>query len=164
MDEFWFPHGQLMDAYPLSRTNFSFRADASQTLTDFHGKLLIFARTPHGHSRTFMDNFWFSQEVLTNVHGLSRTNFDFFMDASQTLTDFYRQFLIFLRTLTDVHGQFLIFSRTLTDFHGRILISPGTPHGRSRTFTDNFSFPHGCLTDAHVLSRTNFKSCIIFEA
>ena len=65
---------------------------------------------------------------LTDAYAFSRTNVDFPTDIS----------------------------RTLADFRGQYSISPRTPHGRSRTFTDNFRSPHGHLTDAHGLSRTIF--------
>ena len=46
--------------------------------------------------------------------------------------------------------------RKLFLFHGRIFISSRPPHQYSRTFTEEFLFPHGHLTDAHGLSRTIF--------
>ena len=41
----------------------------------------------------------------------------------------------------------------LTEFYGQALISPRTSHGSSRTFTDEFGFPHEHLTDAHGVPR-----------
>ena len=116
------------DAHELPRTIFHFPMNTLRNLMDSHGQILILSRTPHGLSWTLRDNFRFPQRHLTDAYELPRTNFDFLTDTSQTLTD--------------SHVQFLIFSRA--------------PQVRSRTFTDNFQFAQGHLTDAHGLSRTIF--------
>ena len=152
-----------------SRAPYRHLTDNSRTLTDFHGKFLIFSGTPHGRSRTFTDEFGFSHGHLMNAHGLLRTILDFLTDTSRTLTDLYGKFLICSRTphgqLTDVCVQFSIYprtphecSRTFTDFHGLILIFPRTPCGCLRTFSDISRFSHGHLTDA-----TDFHGRILFS-
>ena len=88
-------------------------------LTEFHGQFLISTRTPHGRSRTFKNIIWLFHVHLTNFHGIFWKIIDFSMDNS----------------------------RTLIDFSGQFFISPRTPHGRSRTYTDNISLPHGHHTD-----------------
>ena len=164
------PHGYLTNIHGLSRSNFHFLSDTSPIFNDFDGRIFIFLRTSHGRygllwtifnistntswtftdfcwrilisprtpnrrSRTFTDNFWFSHECLADAHGLSGTTFYFPTDTS----------------------------RTLTDFQGRIFIFLRTPHRRSRTFTDNFWFPHGHFTDAHRLSHLDTEQGQSFE-
>ena len=70
-----------------------------------------------------------------DTHGVSRTILDFLTDTS--------------RTLADIHEWFLISSQML--------------HERSRSFTNNFWFSHGHLTDAHRLSQFLIFSRIPYE-
>ena len=93
-------------------------------LTDFHGRILISPRTSHGLSRTFMDEFSFTDGHLTNIRRLSRTIFIF----PRTPHGLSRPNL---NSLTDT-------SPTITDFNGQIVIFARTPHKRSETFADEF--------------------------
>ena len=148
MDDLWFYHVHLTDSQGLSRTNFDFLTDASLTLTDFNGQILILSRTSQGRSRTLTDEIWFSHGPLTEDHGLPRMNFDFPTDAHGLSRTNFLFPTDTSRTLTDFGGRILIFK----DFRGRILISPRIPYWSSWTLRTIFVFytvTSRTLTDFH---------------